>query len=142
LHFLIIFFFSSFSQIITKYVYELLQKECHLKKVTLPVSVNFFVSKEVVRICKKQSLGSGVRMKTRCARALCRALSRCAACASSTCVQLEVWFHLGFMGVLSPAELSSPDTRISKMWQTLSFLKSVCECSETSTAGCREHTCL
>lgn len=32
----------SFLQIITKYIYGLLEKECHLKKVTLPVSQFFF----------------------------------------------------------------------------------------------------
>lgn len=51
-------------QIITKYVYELLQKECHLKKVTLPVSVISFFSKDVV--CLDLS-GASPAIKTRCA---------------------------------------------------------------------------
>lgn len=34
--------FFLFFQIITKYIYELLQNECRLKKVTLPVSIIYF----------------------------------------------------------------------------------------------------
>lgn len=141
--------FFLFFQIITKYIYELLQNECRLKKVTLPVSIIYFAKGiGFFWMCMQHSLWSNIQIKTRCARALCSALSWDGAFTFCTCVHLEMWFRLtshvfdlfdfsnwAFLTLIEFSKCGAFNR------STITFLRSICGYFEMPTGGCREQKC-
>lgn len=103
---------------------------------------NLFFQRLFFWICTQHSLWTHIHIKTRCARALCRALFQDTAFAFCMWMHLEMWFHLSshVFDFSSWASLTLPDSSKCGAFNrsAVSFLKNICGYFEVSTAGGRE----